>query len=148
MKGSVLGFKSDLDQGVISGNDGVRYRFVIDSWQSEVSPSPGLLVDFVPHNQEAHEIFAAQSARGNEKSDRVLVSILAFFLGYLGVHKFYLGYKTQGVIMLVCTMFGWPLLFIPFLAVCTISTVEAIIYITKSDEEFEAIYIQNCRPWF
>ncbi|GAB3690775.1 TM2 domain-containing protein [Corynebacterium nasicanis] len=37
----------------------------------------------------------------------VVAILLAFFLGSLGVHNFYLGYTNRGVVQLVLTIFGW-----------------------------------------
>lgn len=38
---------------------------------------------------------------------KVAAALLAFFLGTLGVHNFYLGYNTRGIIQLVLTILGW-----------------------------------------
>ncbi len=45
----------------------------------------------------------------NEKSSRSLLAagLLAFFLGSLGIHNFYLGYTAKGVIQLLLTVIGW-----------------------------------------
>jgi len=40
----------------------------------------------------------------SEESKRVIAGILGILLGALGVHKFVLGYTTQGIIMLVITI--------------------------------------------
>lgn len=51
---------------------------------------------------------AAASINGEQKSKLVAV-LLAFFLGSIGVHDFYLGYTKNGVIKIVltvCTGFG------------------------------------------
>ncbi len=51
---------------------------------------------------------AVTPAVGEEKSKLVAV-LLAFFLGSLGIHDFYLGYTTYGIIKIVltfCTGFG------------------------------------------
>jgi TM2 domain-containing membrane protein YozV len=149
MKGKILGFKPELGEGVIAGDDNSRYNFHTSDWHSEGTAATGTLVDFIVVDERATEIYAeGVKARSGAKSDRVLVALLAFFLGYLGVHKFYMGYKTQGVILLACSILGWPLLFLPFLVACSVSTIEAIIYISKSDEEFEETYIIGNRPWF
>lgn len=57
--------------------------------------------------------------------------LFAFFLGGFGIHKFYLGRVGWGIVYLV---FCWT--FIPSI----IGLVEAIIYITMSDEAFAAKY--------
>lgn len=57
--------------------------------------------------------------------------ILALFLGGLGVHKFYLNRAGQGLLYLV---FCWT--FIP----AFIAFIEAIIYFTMSDADFNTKY--------
>ena len=74
---------------------------------------------------------------------------LAIFLGVFGVHKFYLGYHTTGFIMLGVTILG-SLLTIGIAAgvVWLIGVIEGIIYLTKSQSEFEQLYVFNKREMF
>lgn len=85
------------------------------------------------------------------QKDHIAAGLLAIFLGWLGIHKFYLGYNTQGFIMLGISILG-PLLtfFVPLATgvIAVIAIIEGIIYFTKSQPEFEAIYVRNQRPWF
>jgi len=69
-------------------------------------------------------------------------------LGGLGVHKFILGYNTEGIIMLVTYLAGFLLCGIPSLVVTVIGIIEGIIYLMKTDEEFVSTYIINKKPWF
>lgn len=57
--------------------------------------------------------------------------VLAFFFGAFGVHKFYLGRIGQGIIYL---LFCWTC--IPAI----IGIIEAVIYLTMSDQEFAVKY--------
>jgi hypothetical protein len=59
-----------------------------------------------------------------------------------------LGYTKQGVIMVLAFVFGFILAGLPSLVVAIIAFIEFIIYITKSDAEFEQSYVLNQRPWF
>ncbi len=80
---------------------------------------------------------------------KILAGILGIVLGGLGIHKFVLGYTTEGVIMLVIYLVG--LIFmcgIPSLVISIIGIVEGIMYLTKSDEEFVQTYIMNKKAWF
>lgn len=63
--------------------------------------------------------------------DRVTAGVLALILGGLGAHKFYLRKHGQGILYL---FFSWTL--IPLL----VGLVEGIIYLTKTDEEFQQRY--------
>jgi len=83
--------------------------------------------------------------KNNTDSKRIIAGILGILLGALGVHKFVLGYTTQGIIMLVITVFTFG-----FGASLTglIGLIEGIIYLTKSDEEFIEMYQKNEKHWF
>src|SRR5690242_13560189 len=78
-------------------------------------------------------------AMGADK--KITAGICAILVGWLGVHKFILGYTTEGVIQLVLGILTCGLTNI-------ISIVEGVIYLTKSDEEFVRTYIQNKKGWF
>lgn len=79
---------------------------------------------------------------------KILTGILGIVLGGFGVHKFILGYTTEGVIMLVAQIVGWFLCGIPSIVVSIIGIVEGIMYLTKTDEDFVNTYIRNKKPWF
>jgi TM2 domain-containing membrane protein YozV len=72
---------------------------------------------------------------------KVTAGICAILVGWLGVHKFILGYTTEGVIQLVLGLVTCGLTNI-------LSIIEGVIYLTKSDEEFVRTYIQNKKGWF
>ena len=82
----------------------------------------------------------------NEK--KITAGVLALCLGGFGIHKFYLGYTTQGIITLVVFLFGWVLLFIPNLILAAISLAEGIVYLSKTDKDFHRDYVQNQKHWF
>ncbi|MCG7254329.1 MULTISPECIES: TM2 domain-containing protein [Corynebacterium] len=42
-----------------------------------------------------------------EPKSWVVAALLAFFLGGLGVHNFYLGYTTRGIVQIVLNGLGW-----------------------------------------
>lgn len=94
---------------------------------------------------------AFNSQSGDNK--KLMAGLLAIFLGWLGVHKFILGYQKEGIILLVtsivsmvlaCTIIFAFLIYIPVI----IGIIEGIIYLTKSDEEFYNTYQANKKPWF
>ena len=78
-------------------------------------------------------------AMGADK--KIVAGICAILVGWLGVHKFILGYTTEGIIQLVLGVLTCGLTWV-------IGVVEGIIYLTKSDEEFVRTYIQSKRGWF
>ncbi|MCH2368446.1 MAG: NINE protein, partial [Planctomycetes bacterium] len=63
----------------------------------------------------------------------------------LGIHKFYLGYSTSGLIMLLVSLISCGLLALP---IGIIALVEGVIYLTKSNEQFYEEYILNKKEWF
>ncbi len=75
-------------------------------------------------------------------SKKIAAGVCGILLGYLGVHKFILGFNKEGIIMLVVT-----------LVTCgTVSSiiglVEGIIYLTKSDQQFYDEYAIQKKGWF
>jgi TM2 domain-containing membrane protein YozV len=80
---------------------------------------------------------------------KIAAGICGILLGGLGIHKFILGYTVEGLIMLAVTVgVGIFTCGISSIAMSVIGLVEGIIYLTKSDEDFSRIYIQNKRGWF
>jgi TM2 domain-containing membrane protein YozV len=77
-----------------------------------------------------------------QESKKLVAGILAILLGGIGIHKFYLGYTTPGIILLIaglCTLgMITPL----------IGLIEGIIYLTKSDEDFIQTYQVGKKEWF
>ena len=100
-----------------------------------------------PLGQSTYTAPAYASTSGAK--DHVAAGLLGIFLGFLGVHKFYLGYNTAGFIMLAVTVIGGILtLSVAACAIWVIGIVEGIIYLAKSQSEFEQMYIVNKREWF
>lgn len=89
---------------------------------------------------------AFDSAGGENK--KILAGILAILLGWLGVHKFILGYTKEGIIMAAVSVVGWFLCGIPTSIVALVGLIEGIMYLTKSDEEFYNTYQVGQKPWF
>lgn len=79
------------------------------------------------------------------EKQKLTAGLLGIFLGSLGIHKFYLGYKKEALIMLLVSLltcgFGASVMGI-------IGLIEGIMYLTKSDEEFADTYVNNQKGWF
>ena len=80
---------------------------------------------------------------GAEK--KIAAGIFGILLGAGGIHKFILGYPQEGSIMLVVSLVTFGLA-APVMGL--IGLIEGMIYLTKSDEEFVATYVQNKKGWF
>lgn len=76
---------------------------------------------------------------------KIAAGICGILLGAFGVHKFVLGYTTEGVILLLSTLLTC---FFGSFVTSIIGIVEGIIYLTKSDDEFYNTYIANKKGWF
>uniref|UniRef100_B8HPL5 TM2 domain containing protein n=1 Tax=Cyanothece sp. (strain PCC 7425 / ATCC 29141) TaxID=395961 RepID=B8HPL5_CYAP4 len=76
---------------------------------------------------------------------KVAAGICGILLGALGIHKFVLGYNTEGLIMLLVSILTCGILS-PIMGI--IGLIEGIIYLTKSDTEFYSIYVAGKKGWF
>ena len=149
MRGQVLGVDRNTGEGQIAGDDGQRYRFRPEDWGDKLSPAVGAVVDFEANDSRALSIYhvpnaatavahahAAEPVRaGRTNRNKIVAALLAFFLGPLGIHRFYLGRTGSGIIMLVltCTLIG-------LLVTGIWSLVDFIRYLVMDDREFEARY--------
>ena len=82
------------------------------------------------------------------KQRRIAV-VLAFFLGSLGIHKFYMGKTVPGIIALLVSLIGS--IFTCGIAICVmqiISVIECLFYLCMSDDEWQKTYIQGQKDWF
>ena len=77
--------------------------------------------------------------QGAEK--KVPAGVLGILLGGLGIHKFYLGYTTEGIIQIVITLVTCG-------AGSIVGLIEGIIYLTKTDADFVATYVNGKKGWF
>ena len=73
-----------------------------------------------------------QTVGAGSDKEKLVAGLLAIFVGGFGVHKFYLGDTKMGVLYLC---FFWT--FIPAL----VGLIEGILYLTKTDEEFQQRYV-------
>ena len=100
MKGTILNFNASENEGIISAENGERYSFLHAEWKGQNEPISGTEVDFVISGETATGIYPKQTAL-QSSAQKVPAALLAFFLGVFGAHKFYLGYKKEGIIMLL-----------------------------------------------
>ena len=93
------------------------------------------------------------------ENKKMIAGLCALMLGSFGIHKFILGYKTEGTILLVVNLVCLAITFItcglagiitiPILSIMgLIAMIEGIIYLTKTDEQFYETYQKNKKAWF
>lgn len=78
-------------------------------------------------------------------SKKTAAGIVAILLGALGIHKFMLGMKKPGLIMLLVSVLTCGIGAAPM---GIIGLVEGIMYLTKSDEDFYQLYYVQKKEWF
>ena len=148
MRGQILGVDVRTGDGLVAGQDGQRYRFAPEDWAHRGEPTIGSEVDFEATADRAHSVFplpvvaapghsvAAPSipTTGSERN-RLVAALIAFLIGTLGVHRFYLGRTGSGIVMLVLSMTIFGLfLTVPW------AFIDMIRYLVMSDAEFAARY--------
>ena len=152
MKGKILDFSVQSNSGAISGEDGERYNFDGSDWNGDSPPTRGMSVDFSVENNQAKEVYLAVSNATASGKNKTTAGLLAIFLGGWGIHKFYLGYTVPGIIFLLVNTIGfaftWLLFWTPNFTVGLIVFIEGIIYLTKSDEDFEQTYVVGKKQMF
>jgi TM2 domain-containing membrane protein YozV len=85
----------------------------------------------------------AETIPGAEK--KIAAGVLAILLGQLGIHKFYLGYTSAGLVMLLITLCTCG---VAGSIIWIIGIIEGVIYLTKTDAEFVATYVNGRKEWF
>lgn len=85
----------------------------------------------------------------DDASKKIAAGICGILLGGLGIHKFILGYTTEGLLMLLVSLVvGFITCGLLTAVMSVIGLIEGIIYLTKTDEEFVNTYIRNKKGWF
>ncbi|MES2337505.1 MAG: TM2 domain-containing protein [Pseudomonadota bacterium] len=145
MRGQILGVDRTTGDAQVTGEDGNRYRFRRDDWADPVGPAVGAMVDFDVSDGRAVSVYRVpgsvpapqQDHRPRRVNDRnkIVAALLAFFLGPLGVHRFYLGRTGSGIVMLIltCTIVG-------LLVTGIWAFVDFIRYLVMPEAEFEHRY--------
>ena len=76
---------------------------------------------------------------------KMAAGLTGIFLGAFGVHKFILGYTKSAVIMLGASLLTCG---VGYLIFQVIGIVEGVKYLTKSNGEFQAEYLDAKKDWF
>lgn len=133
---------------MVTGDDGARYTFTPEDWAHRGEPAIGMVVDFETQENRALSIFPVPGAAPvpaampttpiRTDRNKYIAALIAFVLGTLGIHRFYLGRTGSGIVMLVltCTVVGmivtWPW-----------SWIDMVRYLVMSDSEFEERYARR-----
>ena len=80
---------------------------------------------------------------------KLAAGLTGIFLGAFGVHKFVLGYTRPAVIMLVVSLAGGVITCgLASFVIGVIGLIEGVIYLTKTNAEFQAEYLDAQKDWF
>jgi len=89
------------------------------------------------------------------ENKKMIAGLCALLLGTMGIHKFVLGYKNEGIIYIVVFIVGFLFTIVTcgiggfiFIPIQMIPMIEGIIYLTKTDEDFYQTYQVNKKAWF
>lgn len=152
MRGQVLGVDTRTGDGIVTGEDGRRYSFKPLDWAARGEPAVGMEVDFETHESRAMSIFpvpgtspppvalGAESRPLDDDRNKYIAALIAFFIGWLGIHRFYLGRTGSGIAMVIlsCTIVGL-FLTLPW------AFIDMIRYLMMSDREFAERYARKPR---
>jgi TM2 domain-containing membrane protein YozV len=146
MRGQVLGVDQRTGEGLVAGDDGRRYRFTPEDWAQRGEPAIGL-----QEGDRALSVFPMPSARGVAMAppqpasrepvtdrNKIVAAVLAFFLGTLGIHRFYLGRTGSGIVMLVMTI-----TVVGMLVTVPWAFIDMIRYLVMPEREFASRYARR-----
>jgi TM2 domain-containing membrane protein YozV len=77
---------------------------------------------------------------GPSGKSRGVAALLAILLGSLGIHYFYLGKNTAGIIFLLVTLLSCGVL---GTVVAILSLVSGVLMLTTTEEDFEQKYVNS-----
>ena len=86
------------------------------------------------------QIYPVSETAKAGKKDKLVAGLLAILLGTLGIHYFYLGKTTAGVLTIVISLVScgiWPVVML----------IQGILMLTMSEEDFNSKYVDNDRTF-
>ncbi len=104
MIGHIESYDPDNRAGVVKSEENV-YTFYLDDWVAQVPPDPGDDVTFEVDEGIARNItlVGAYLAPPKAVKYKYVAALLALFLGFTGLHRFYLGFYWLGIAQLALT---------------------------------------------
>jgi TM2 domain-containing membrane protein YozV len=102
MIGVIKDYDTETQTGSISNGKEV-FQFEIGDWIAGAPPEHGDHVKFDLRGVKPYNInlYAASLDKGGAIKSKWIAFGLAFFVGYVGAHRFYLGYYRIGIIQIV-----------------------------------------------
>ena len=104
MIGHIESYDPDSQTGVVKSEE-KSYTFHLDDWVAQVPPDQGDDVNFDAEGTIARKInlVGAYLAPPKAVKYKYVAAVLALFLGFTGLHRFYLGFYGLGLAQLALT---------------------------------------------
>jgi TM2 domain-containing membrane protein YozV len=104
MIGHIESYNPDSQTGVVKSAE-KSYTFHLDDWVAQVPPDLGDDVNFDAEETVARKIdlVGAYLAPAKAVKYKYVAALLALFLGFTGLHRFYLGFYWLGIAQLALT---------------------------------------------
>ncbi len=80
--------------------------------------------------------------QSNRVEGKVVAAVLCWFMGLLGVHRFYLGYPKAGLLILAITLVGCVLIF-PLIASCVMVLIDFYKIVTFDGEDIGDVFLKG-----
>jgi TM2 domain-containing membrane protein YozV len=105
MIGHIESYDPDSQTGVVKSDEN-SYTFHLDDWVAQVPPDPDDDVNFEAEGTIARKIslVGAYLAPPKAVKYKYVAALLALFLGFTGLHRFYLGFYKLGFAQLAVTV--------------------------------------------
>ena len=105
MIGHIESYDPDSQTGVAKSEE-KSYTFHLDDWVAQVPPDPGDDVNFDAEGTTARKInlVGAYLAPPKAVKYKYVAALLALFLGFTGLHRFYLGFYRLAFAQLTLTV--------------------------------------------
>ena len=105
MIGHIESYDPDSQTGVVKSDEN-SYTFHLDDWVAQVPPDPDDDVNFEAEGAIARKIslVGAYLAPPKAVKYKYVATLLALFLGFTGLHRFYLGFYKLGFAQLAVTV--------------------------------------------
>jgi hypothetical protein len=105
MFGHIVRYDSKTQRGVLASGS-KTYQFGLDAWILESPPYNGCHVEFEETPEGVKNIMllgAYNPPRGEPVKSRLIAGLLGLALGWIGVHRFYLGFYKIGFFQILVT---------------------------------------------
>ncbi|MDD5319204.1 MAG: TM2 domain-containing protein [Methylococcales bacterium] len=104
MIGHIESYDPDSQTGVVKSEE-KSYTFHLDDWVAQVPPDQGDDVNFDAEGTLARKIIlvGAYLAPPKAVKYKYVAAVLALFLGFTGLHRFYLGFYGLALVQLAVT---------------------------------------------